>query len=106
VEVINMRISILPKRALGWWSVGLAILALLFLSPIFSIFRLFSVASQIGLSPGQIKGIAFAIAGGAAFITGLISIIKSKERSIFVFLAMLIGLCALGFVLGEIIVPH
>jgi len=41
-----------------------------------------------------------------AFVTGLIGIIKSKERSILVFLATLIGLFVLIFLLGEIIVPH
>ncbi len=101
-----MRISILPKRVLGWWSVGLAVLSLLFLSPALSVFRLFGVASQIGLSPGQIKGIAFGIAGIAAFVTGLVSIIRSKESSILVFLAMLLGLCAFGFVVGEVLFPH
>ncbi|MDD5037919.1 MAG: hypothetical protein PHN78_01180 [Dehalococcoidales bacterium] len=101
-----MRISILPKRALGWWSVGLAILSLIFMSPIFGVLRLVPIARQISLSPGQLKGIAFAIAGGAAFVTGLISIIRSKERSILVLLAMLIGLMAVAFVLGEILFPH
>lgn len=102
-----MRITILPKAPLGWWSVGLAILFLLFLiSPIFSVLGLGGVARQIGLSPGQIKGIAFVLAGITALVTGLISVIRSKERSILVFLAMLLGLCAFLFVLGEFLFPH
>ena len=84
----------------------MAILSLLFVSPIFGVLRLGSIALQIGLSPGQIKGIAFAIAGIAALITGIISIIKIKERSILVFLAMLIGFVAVAFVLGEVLFPH
>jgi hypothetical protein len=103
---MKIRISILPKRALGWWSVSLAILSLIFMSPIFGVLRLVSVARQIGLSPGQIKGIAFAILGIAAFVTGLIGIIRSKERSILVFLAMLMALCAFVFVLSEVLFPH
>ena len=26
IEVMNMRISIIPKKALGWWSVVLAVI--------------------------------------------------------------------------------
>ena len=101
-----MRLTILPKRALGWWSVGLAILSLLFMSPIFGVIRLGSIARQINLSPGQLKGIAFAVVGMAALVTGLLSIIRSKERSILIFLAMLIGLVAMAFVIGEVLFPH
>jgi uncharacterized membrane protein HdeD (DUF308 family) len=44
--------------------------------------------------------------GVFAFLTGLISVIRNRERSILVFLAMLIGLFVLLFGLGEIIFPH
>ncbi|MDD5289537.1 MAG: hypothetical protein PHY28_10560 [Dehalococcoidales bacterium] len=101
-----MQIRILPKTALGWWSIGLAVLSLLFMSPVFGVSRLGGVAHQVGISPGQIKGIAFAVSGIAAFVTGLISVIRSKERSILVFLAILAGLFAFGFVLGEFLFPH
>jgi hypothetical protein len=46
------------------------------------------------------------ISGIAAFVTGLISIIKSKERSILVFLVVVVGVLALLFLLGEVIFPH
>ena len=87
-----MRISILPKSLLGWWSVGLVVASILF-----------SVLFQVILGPGPdynmplaytltivLTGIAV-----AAFVTGLISIIKSKERSILVLAAMAIGLYSL-----------
>jgi uncharacterized membrane protein len=103
---MNMRINILPKTPLGWWSVGLGILFLiLFTSPLLGVLvRLQSAYAglfPIGLPPGGIMGIVFAIAGAAALVTGLISIIRSKERSILAFLAMIIGLFLLVFVLGE-----
>jgi hypothetical protein len=41
-----------------------------------------------------------------AFFTGLISILKYRERAIFVFLITLFGLLALFFILGEVLVPH
>ena len=47
-----------------------------------------------------------ATAGISAFITGLISIVRRKERSISVYLAVVFGLITLVFVLGEIIFPH
>jgi hypothetical protein len=92
MEVMNMRISILPKRLLGWWSVGLAVAWILFF-----------VLSEVILGPGPDYNMALAYAltivvagiGAAAFVTGLISIIKSKERSILVFLTTAIGLYSL-----------
>jgi hypothetical protein len=47
-----------------------------------------------------------ATSGIAAFIAGLISIVRSKERSISVYLAVGFGFVTLVFVLGEIIFPH
>jgi len=102
-----MRIGVLPKTSLGWWSVGLAVFFLLYLlAPIFSVQRIGSVTHQICLSPGQIKGFVFLIAGIAGFITGFLSIIRSKELSILIVIAMLTGLCAFLFVLGEVLFPH
>ena len=89
---MNMRISILPKSVLGWWSVGLVIASLILF-----------VLSVVILGPGPdynmplaytltsiLTGIAV-----AAFVTGLITIIRSGERSILVFVAMAIGLYSL-----------
>jgi hypothetical protein len=94
-----MRISILPKSSLGRWSVGLAA-AFILLS------ILFAVLTRSGGEPGPfvlifITNIAIGILFVAALITGLISIIKSRERSILVFLAVLIVFGALLFFLGE-----
>ena len=47
-----------------------------------------------------------ATAGISAFITGLISIVRSRERSVSVYVAVAFGLITLVFVLGEIIFPH
>ena len=94
-----MQISILPKSSLGRWAIGLAA-AFILLS------ILFAVLTRLGGEPGPfalifIANIAIGVSFIAAFITGLISIIKSKERSIIVFLAVLLGFCALLFYLGE-----
>ena len=84
-----MRFSILPKTSLGWWSVGLVVASLVLF-----------VLSDIILGPGPdynmplayILTIVIAGISVAAFATGLIGIIKSKERSGLVFVAMVIGL--------------
>jgi len=47
-----------------------------------------------------------AISGVSAFFTGITGVIKSRERSILVYLAMLIGLIVLLYCLAEIVFPH
>jgi hypothetical protein len=44
--------------------------------------------------------------GMLAFFTGLIGVIRKRERSILVFLAMLVGLFVLLFSIGELVFPH
>ena len=96
-----MRISILPKSSLGRWSVGLAA-AFILLFILFQLFQTFvaSVRRNPVSNPGPpspvilMAVVADYISGIAAFVTGLISIIKSKERSILIFL------------LGEVIFPN
>ena len=105
-----MRINILPKSALGRWSLGLAA-AFILLFVLFQTFAAFVRRNPVP-HPGPpspvilIAVVADYISGIAAFVTGLISIIKSKERSILVFLVVAVGFLALLFLLGEVIFPH
>lgn len=84
-----MRISILPKSSLGRWSVGLAVAWILF-------FALFEVI--LGPGPDYNMALAYTLTAalvgieGAAFITGLVGLIKRKGRAILVFAAMAVGL--------------
>ena len=111
-----MRISILPRSPLGRWSVGLAVAFILF-------FALFQILVASGLrGPIMFGGrpvpfpvpfinwslplYAAGISGMAALVTGLIGIIKSKERSILTFLATVVGLLVPLFLLGEVLIPH
>ena len=103
-EVKAMRITILPKSSLGRWSVGLAASFIL-------LSILFEVLTRLGGEPGPfalifIANVAIGISFIAALITGLISIIKRKERSVLVFLAVLVGFCALFFFLGQFLCTH
>jgi len=87
-------ITLLPKTSLGRWSLGLAIAYIV----------VFVVAAgplreQWGLNESEelvnpVLTIVLAIiivgTSGAALVTGLVGAIKSKERSVLVFLGMLI----------------
>lgn len=100
-----MRISILPKTSLGRWSVGLAA-AFILLSILFAVLTGLGGVGPGPVAPIVIATVIFGISGIAAFVTGLISIVKSKERSILVFLAAVVGLFCLVFFLGEFLFPH
>ena len=103
-----MRKLFVPTSKLGKWSIGLLIAFLLF----FTLHQLIS-ATWHGEGQTFLHKLVFvaplvlaAISGAAAFFTGIIAIIKSKERSIPVFLTTLMGLFILIFCLGEVIAPH
>ncbi len=98
------RIYLLPKTVLGKWAIGL-ILA----------FFLFLIIGMTVVATGQIGGntifdnlyisipmLSAGICAIASFITGIISIIWKKERSILIFISSIIGLVILWFVIGEI----
>lgn len=108
-----MRGHFVPKTNLGKWSVRLII-------AFFLLFILTQIIAAVGRGQGAFDSDSFniyqilipitiipaGICGIAAFITGIIGVAKSKERSVLVFLATAIGLFVLIFVLGEILVPH
>jgi len=102
-----------PKTYLGKWSVCLA-------GVFIALFMLAQIVAAVGRSQGAFEPerssfyaflfpaiiILSGICGIAAFFTGIISIVKSKERSVFVFLATVLGFLVLDFMLGEILFPH
>ena len=111
-----MRISILPKTCLGKWSVGL-VAAFILISVVNGLIPSPQPSPGAPVLPPSMAVVAIGISrmvaliiglasGVAALVTGLISIIKSRERSILVFLAVLVGLFVLIFCLGEVIFPH
>ena len=104
---------IIPKTFLGKWSVGL-------IAAFFGLFLLTQIIAAVGRSRGAFDSssvniyqilipvtiIPAGLSGIAAFITGIMSIIKNKERSISVIVATIIGFLVFDFVLGEILFPH
>ncbi len=102
----KLQITVLPKSSLGKWALGLtvAFVVLLVLHQTIAA----SVRQNPVLNPGAPNQLIFLtivasyLSGIAAFVIGLISIIKSKERSILVFLVVGIILIALLLLLAEI----
>jgi hypothetical protein len=95
-----------PCTRFGWWSVALGItFVVLFIinSTVFMPSTVDAPWRQVIL---PFYGIAMLSCGLAAGIVGLIAVIRQHERSWLVWLAILPGLFALFFVLGEFLVPH
>jgi hypothetical protein len=96
-----MRIIVLPKSLLGRCSIGLVVASLIFF-----------VMSELILGPGPDYNmtLAYALTGliiclaGAAFVMGLIGVIKKRERSILVFIAIAIGLYSFIGGIGSLLV--
>ncbi len=86
----EMHISVLPKTSLGKWSVGLAIAFILFLVLPFGLIGFELPDPESNLVFAVIVTIIVAGISGAAFVTGLISMIKKSERSVLVFVGMVI----------------
>lgn len=98
--------TFLPKTHQGKWSIRLFIIALLFIivasivsfvqeSAINDIFY-YRLAVNISMI---ISNVAMVI----AFILGIFSIRKNKERSLFVYITLLLGFMMLIFLLAELI---
>ena len=80
---------ILPKTPLGGWSVGLVVAVIVS-------FALLPDVDDADLTAlGRALAIVFAVISGAAFVTGLVGIVRRRERSVLVFLSTAIGLFAL-----------
>jgi UDP-N-acetylmuramyl pentapeptide phosphotransferase/UDP-N-acetylglucosamine-1-phosphate transferase len=84
-----MRISLKPKTTMGKWSTGLIIAFFLFVAVCL-------ILGALGQGGGDtffsnltlgIPGLLAGVSAVSAFLTGIISIIKSRERSVLVFLA-------------------
>ncbi len=96
--------TILPKTRLGKWSFWLAIVFVVLMIAPWFLSRI--ISETIGIPFGFSFGILSILSGIAALVTGIISTLKQKERSILVFLAIVIGFFALVFIIGEFVVPH
>lgn len=99
----------MPKTRLGKWSVGLVVVFFVLLGIGQIIVRFQGSREDQTFLSNPLLSIPMLGSGAAAilaFFTGIVAIIKNKERSILVFLSTLLGLLVLIFVLGEILFPH
>lgn len=103
-----MKLTIFPKTTLGKWAVMLILGFFLFLG-------IFFILVNLGERGGEtifinIKLLIFyslaAISAISSFVTGLISIFKKKEKSVLVFLSVILGFLVLLWILSEILFPH
>jgi hypothetical protein len=107
-----MKSALWPKTTLGKWSVGLGVAG-------FLLFVVFFIEVALGFRGGDtldfsdfsqiLPGIPIMLAGVSfisAMVTGIIGIVKYKERNILVFLAAAAGLFVLLLVGGEFLFPH
>jgi hypothetical protein len=104
-----MKSTLLPTTTLGKWSIGMGLSLILFFILSFAIIILgHQTGGETFLDNLYIAVPMFlaGISGIAALITGIICILRYRERSVFVFMAALIGLFVLFLVLGEFLAPH
>ena len=90
-----MKLRFLPGSRLGKWSFWLIIFAILFLLLFFVMIEVFDQRGGDGFFDNLYLTVPMLLAYAscvAAFITGLIAVIHSKERAILVFLTSILGL--------------
>jgi hypothetical protein len=97
----------MPKTKLGKWSVFLIIGFILFMFIFFYFVSLDFKGGDTFLSnPYLAIPISLAgLCGVSSFVVGIISVFH-KERSVLVYLSILIGAFVLLFISGEIFTPH
>jgi hypothetical protein len=97
----DLSITILPNTIPGKWSVGLALA--FFVIPILADFVLHPANGLFDFIRATTWEMFVSIGAGlAGLVTGLIAVIRHKERSILVFLAIAVGLVAI-FTLADIV---
>jgi len=103
-----MKVSYKPNTTLGKWSVILIVVSFLFFIMLYA----FIASGQRGGDtffdrPALAFPILLAgISATCAFFTGITSIVRNRERTIFVYISTVIGFFVLFFYLGEILFPH
>ncbi len=98
----------MPKTRAGKWSVGLGIafVVLMALSLLAAAVLRGNQTVIVGNPLVPILSVTLSLAGLLSFLVGIFTIIKHKEWSVCKYLAVLYGLAALMFVLGEFLFPH
>lgn len=105
----------MPKTKLGRWSVILIIaMPVLFLLGRFFMNLFYEsvssgdtiledIANRPALALSMLAGMG---CGVSAFVTGLIAILKQKERAVLVYISTILGFLEILFLIGEFTSPH
>ncbi len=104
-----MKSSLLPTTTLGKWSIGLGIALISFFILSFAIIILGHQTGGETFLDNLYIAIPMLLAGISGIfglITGMIGILRYKERSVLVFLSAAAGLFVLLLVVGESLVSH
>lgn len=108
-----MKKDFMPKTRLGKWSVrfGASFAALYLVSVIIVGLSQKQIGEEFIMNPIArpfliVAGLLAMASGVLAFFTGIISFVKYKERSVFVYVTIFLGFLAVAFIIGEFLFPH
>lgn len=98
----------MPKTLLGKWSVGLIVLFFVLLGSGRFVAQATGGGGETFFDniPLALTMLGAGLSGASAFVVGLFGVIKQRERSALVYVAMLIGFLVLAFALGEFFGPE
>ncbi len=101
-------LHLLPATRPGWWSAGLLAAFAAFLMVLFSVIAAGQRGGEGFFSnlwlalPGLGAGLSAILAG----VTAAVAIVRRGERSVLVFLVLIVGLIVALFLLAETVNPH
>ena len=107
--------GITPKTTLGRWSIGLVIaMPILFVISSLLAHSLYTsvpagrtIVADIAARPALALTMLAAMGTGiAAFIVGLVAIVRQKDSAILVYASTVIGTLVMLFLAGEVVFPH
>ena len=103
-----MKFKLFPRSKYGKWSIYFILAFAIFLAVFFLLVESGERGGATFFSNLKltIPFLAAAISGIAAFFTGLWAIFKNQDHSFLVYLAIIIGLFVLIFLIGEFAYPH
>ena len=104
-----MKIRLFSSEKLGKWSLICFLLTILFLIIFFSILTIFDVKGGDTFFSNPELAIPLLLSwtmGLFALVLGIFSLIKSKSKSILVFIVMILSFCTTLFGILEVTSPH
>ena len=113
IPVWKMKINFMPKTRLAKWSTGFGVFftAFMIISPILTSLNQGQEGDETQMNYATrpfliVLGLLAMASGLLAFVTGIISLFKYKERTILIYITTFIGLLAVVFLFGEFLFPH